>query len=60
MVEYQALETMKDIRPFLNLVKMRGHKYMFMILNDLWLYQYHQQDYDGIVRDTFKIISFIE
>ena len=33
---------------------------MFMIWNDLWLYQYHQQEYDGIVRDTFKIISFIE
>ena len=31
-----------------------------MVVDDLWLYQYHQKEYDGIIRDVFKIIAFIE
>ena len=33
---------------------------MFMMVDDLWLYQYHQQEYEGIIRDVFRTISFIE
>ena len=31
-----------------------------MMVDDLWLYQYHQQQYEGIIRDVFKTIAFIE
>ena len=31
-----------------------------MVVDDLWLYQYHLIKYDGILRDVFLTISFIE
>ena len=31
-----------------------------MMLDDLWLYQYHQKEYEGIIRDVFATIAFIE
>ena len=49
-----------DTRPFLNLVRRKGLKWMFMVVDDLWLYQYHKQEYDGNVKVVFKTISFIE
>ena len=49
-----------DIRPFLNLIRKRGFKWAFMVVDDLWLYQYHKRDYDGIVKNVFITISFIE
>ena len=30
-----------------------------MVVDDLWLYQYHKKDYDGIVHTVFITISFI-
>ena len=48
------------MRPFLNVLKKRGSRWMFMMIDDLWLYQYHQQEYEGIVRDIFSTIAFIE
>ena len=60
VIENQSLSIFKDIRPFLNIVRKRSHKWVFMVVDDLWLYQYHQKEYDGIIRDVFKIIAFIE
>ena len=59
-VENKGLSIFTDIRPILNLIRRRGLKWMFMVVDDLWLYQYHKQDYDGIVKVVFKTISFIE
>ena len=50
----------KNIRPFLNALRKRGVKWIFMMVDDLWLYQYHQQQYEGIIRDVFKTIAFVE
>ena len=33
---------------------------MFMMVDDLWLYQYHQQEYDGIIKVVFETISLVE
>ena len=60
MIENQSLSIFTDIRPFLNLVRRKGIKFIFMAVDDLWLYQYHQQQYDGIVEDVFRVISFVE
>ena len=30
------------------------------MIDDLWLYQYHQQEYDGIIRVIFSTIAFVE
>ena len=60
MIESQSLSIFKDIRPFLNIVRKRGHKWVFMVVDDLWLYQYHQKEYEGIIRDVSRTIVFIE
>ena len=31
-----------------------------MVVDDLWLQQYPKKDYDGIVEDVFRTISFVE
>ena len=31
-----------------------------MLLNDIWLYNYHKIEYQGIVKEAFKTIQFIE
>ena len=50
----------KNIRPFLNVLRKRGVKWIFMMVDDLWLYQYHQQEYDGIIKIVFGTISLVE
>ena len=56
----KTLEAIKDTRPLINAVKARGFKWVFMMVDGLWLYQYHQQQYDGILSDIIKIIAFME
>ena len=41
-------------------MRKRGHKWVFMVVDDLWLYQYHQKRYEGIIRDVFRTIALIE
>ena len=60
MIENQGLSIFTDIRPFLNLLRRKGVKWIFMVVDDLWLYQYHKQEYDGIVEVVFRTISFVE
>ena len=48
------------IRPFLNFVKRRGLKAMFLALDDLWLYNYHGHQYDGTTLTIFETIQFVE
>ena len=55
-----SLSIFVSVRPFLNVLKKRGHRWIFMMLDDLWLYQYHQKEYGGIVRDVFVTIAFVE
>ena len=31
-----------------------------MMVDDLWLYQYHQRQYEGIIRSIFATIALIE
>ena len=31
-----------------------------MVVDDLWLYQYHQREYDGVIRTVFETISLVE
>ena len=47
-------------RVFLNFMKRRGLKTLFVALDDLWLYNFHKVEYDGSVEVVFKTIKFIE
>ena len=60
VIENRGLSIFTDIRPLLNLLRRRGLKWIFMVVDDLWLYQYHEREYDGIVADVFRTISFVE
>ena len=60
VIASQSLSIFIGIRPFLNVVKKRGHRWMFMVIDDLWLYQYHRKEYQGIVKDVFATIAFVE
>ena len=59
-VESRALSALIDTKPLMNLVKKRGMKMIFVAFDDLWLYHYHQQQYDGVVKDIFQIISLMQ
>ena len=36
-------------RIFANFIKRRGLKSLFLAMDDLWLYNFHLQEYDGTV-----------
>ena len=38
-----SLNIFVSIRPFLNVIRRRGTKWVFMMVDDLWLYQYHEK-----------------
>ena len=38
-----SLNIFVNIRPFLSMIRRRGTKWVFMMVDDLWLYQYHDQ-----------------
>ena len=48
------------VRPFLNVIRRKGIRFLFMAIDDLWLYNYHNKKYKGIIRDVFITIKFIE
>ena len=59
-IQSQGLSIFVSIRPLLNVLKKRGNRWIFMMLDDLWLYQYHQKQYEGIIKEMFITIAFIE
>ena len=59
VIENESLSIFVSVRPLLNLVRKKGMKFLFMAIDDLWLYQYHKKKYDGIVKTVFSTISFI-
>ena len=59
MVEDEALNILAKIRPMLNFVKRRGVKALFLAVDDLWLYNYHRNQYDGTALVVFETIQFI-
>ena len=44
----------------MNLIKRRGVKALFLAVDDLWLYNYHSNQYDGTALVVFETIQFIE
>ena len=59
VAESQVLDIMSRIRPMLNFVKRRGVKALFLTVEDLWLYNYHRNQYDGTALVVFETIQFI-
>ena len=48
------------MRVFLNVMKRKGFKALFFAVDDIWLYDYHKRRYDGILKDVFRTIRFVE
>ena len=49
VVESDPITIVLALRPFLNIVRRKGMKFFFMVLDDLWLYNYHKQKYKGVI-----------
>ena len=47
-------------RFFFGLVRRGGLKYCFLVLDDLWLYEYQEKEYKGILKRIFETIRFVE
>ena len=60
VVKNKVLNYAGKIRVFLNFMKRRGFKALFLAVDDLWLYNFHVMEYDGTVKVVFETIAFIE
>ena len=60
VIENPILFVLAKSRPALNLIRRRGLKGLFFIVGDLWLYNFHQQQYDGSTQTVIEIIALIE
>lgn len=60
VIKSEVFDLIVRIRPFLNFVRKGSLKFMFMVLDDLWLYEYHKPNYTGQVKVVFSTIKFIE
>ena len=48
------------IHTLANLVRRRGLKSLLFAIDNLWLYNFHQQEFDGTTRTVLETISFFE
>ena len=60
VIKGDTLDLITKIRPFLNFIKRKGMKSLFLAVDDLWLYEYHKQEYDGSTKVVLSTIRFIE
>ena len=60
MIKSDTLDLITKIRPFINFVRRKGFKAMFAAIDDIWLYNYHQREYDGTIQAVFETIRFVE
>ena len=60
VVESRALDICARARPLLNFIKRRGVKSLLLAVDDLWLYNYHRNQYDGTALVVFETIQFIQ
>ena len=60
VTESNTLKWISKTRTLLNFIKRRGVKTLFLAVDDLWLYNFHSQQYDGTVEIVFETIDFIE
>ena len=56
VLKNEVLSLLEKVRPFLNFIKRRGLKAMFLAIDDLWLYNYHSHQYDGTALTIFETI----
>ena len=58
--EAVVLDWVGKARILLNFLKRRGFKSLLLAVDDLWLYSFHLQEYDGTVLVVFETIDFTE
>lgn len=56
----KTVEFLRKARGLFNLVRKKGFKFFFLSLDDLWLYNFHSREYDGVVKNVFEMIKLIE
>ena len=59
VVESGILNAAVVSRPLFNFIKRKGIRTLFFLVDDLWLYNFHSQDYDGVLKTIFQTIKFV-
>ena len=57
--ETSGFELLIKVRPFFNFIRRKGFKSLFIAVDDIWLYNYHRREYNGITNTVFETISFV-
>lgn len=60
VINDRVVEMASRMRCFFNFIRVRGWKFLFFAVDDLWLYNFHQQKYDGITLTVLETIKLIE
>lgn len=47
-------------RPYVSILRRNWMAPFYMVLEEIWLYNYHKQDYNGTIEDIFETIRMIE
>ena len=56
----EVLNTVAILKSIFNYIERRGIKSLCLALDDLWLYNYHKNNYDGTALTIFETIKYIE
>ena len=60
VIENGALSLATTARPIMNLLKGKAFTNLFFAISDLRFYSYHQKEYNGLEKQVFTAIRFIE
>ena len=60
VIENKAIEVGRKVRILLNVIRRRSFKFLFLVLDDLWLYNFHENEYDGITKELLTNIKLFE
>jgi hypothetical protein len=60
VLKNNVINLFAKIRIILNIGRRNNIKFIFYLLDDLWLYEYHKTHYKGVMKKIFRTIRFIE
>lgn len=60
VIENGVLSAVTVARPILNLLKGKAFTNLFFAISDLRFYDYHNKDYNGLEKQVFMTIRFVE
>ena len=60
MIKSDFLNVGLKLHTLASFIKRRGMKSLLFVIDNLWLYNFHQQEFDGTTESVLEAISFFE